>query len=94
MSDVPEIECPACNGEGEIEAPFQNQCTSIVAECPPDPVMVDCEDCDGKGWRPMTDDELDAAAERQAEDATSEPPLSLDEQHRAAWAQKMELRRG
>ena len=88
-----EIECPTCDGEGEIEAPFQNQCVSIVAECPPDPVMVDCEDCDGKGWRPMTGDELDAAAERPAENAASEPPVTMDEQHRAAWAQKMELRR-
>lgn len=95
MSDHPEIECPTCNGEGETEAVFQNSCDSIVAESPSDPVMDECEDCAGKGWRPMTDDELADAAERQAEDAASgEPPVSLDEQHRAAWALKQELRRG
>lgn len=62
---------------------------------------IECTDCDGHGcvecnytgWRPMTDDELDAAAERQAEDAASEPPVTMDEMYCAAFAQKMELRR-
>lgn len=41
----------------------------------------------------MTDDEMSDAAEREAEDAMSEPPVSLDEMHRRAWEQKQELRR-
>ena len=52
-----------------------------------------CSACDCTGWRPMNEDELDAAAEKQAEDAMSEPPMTLDEQHRRAWEQKQELRR-
>lgn len=52
-----------------------------------------CPACNGIGWRPMNENELDAAAEQQAEDAMSEPPMSLDEQHRRAWDQKQELRR-
>jgi len=76
----PEIECPECDGEGFIRT---NQW----------PFGPTCAACNGEGWRPMTDDELDAAAERQAEDAASEPPVTLAEQHRAAWEQKQELRR-
>jgi hypothetical protein len=53
----------------------------------------DCPDCLGNGWRPMTEDEIDAAAEQRAEDDMSDPPMSMDEMHRAAWAQKQELRR-
>ena len=34
----------------------------------------------------------EAAWERQQEDAASEPPATLAEQHRAAWIQKQELR--
>lgn len=87
-----EIECTRCNGEGEWEHPHLSNHPSITAECPPDPVMVECEDCGGTGWRQMTDDELVAAAERQAEDAASEPPVTMAEQHRAAWDQKQALR--
>jgi len=79
MSDRPEIECPACDGTGEV---YNSH------DC-----MKDCSECKGTGWRPMNDDELDAAAERQAEDAASEPPVTMAEQHRAAWAEKQELRR-
>ena len=95
MNDRPEIECPTCNGEGEVEHPhLVGRYPSIVDECPPDPLMIDCEDCGGTSYRLMTDDELADAAERQAEDAANgEPPVSLDEQHRAAWAQKQDLRR-
>lgn len=88
-----EIECPQCGGEGEWEHPHLSTPPGITAECPPDPVMVECEDCNGTGWRAMTSDELDAAAERQADDAMSEPPITMAEQHRAAWEQKQELRR-
>lgn len=52
-----------------------------------------CAACNGEGWRPMTGDELDAASERQAEDAMSEPPVTMAEQYRAAWGQKQDLRR-
>lgn len=52
-----------------------------------------CPACNGTGWRPMTDDEQDAAAERQFEDSLSEPPMSLDEQHARAWDHKQELRK-
>jgi len=74
----PEIECRECNGEGFVRTngwPFGPTCTA----------------CEGEGWRPMNDDELADAAERQAEDAAGEPPITMDEQHRAAWQQKQEL---
>lgn len=74
-----EIECPQCDGHGTRPLPSGVN----VASCP---------DCRGYGWRAMTDDELDAAAERQAEDAMSEPPITMAEQHRAAWDQKQALR--
>ncbi|EQB06204.1 hypothetical protein [Sphingobium baderi] len=89
-----EIECPQCGGEGEWEHPHLSTPPGITAECPPDPVMVDCEDCDGKGWRPMTDDELaEAAADAFSDMCEGEPPVTMDEQHSAAFQQKMELRR-
>lgn len=91
MFEPQKIECPTCNGEGEVEAIGVVQCISIVAECPPDPVMDECEDCQGEGWREMTAEE-EAAAERQAEEAASEPPVTMAEQHRAAWDQKQALR--
>ena len=75
-----DVECPTCDGWGNVERNSRHDST-------------DCPACNGTGWRPMTSDELDAAAERQAEDAMSEPPMSLNEQHRAAWEQKQELRR-
>ncbi|EQA97312.1 hypothetical protein L286_23595 [Sphingobium sp. HDIP04] len=75
-----EIECPTCDGEGYIRADGL-------------PFGPDCEACEGTGWREMNADELAAAAERQAEDAASEPPVTMNEMHRAAWDQKQELRR-
>lgn len=77
---IAEIECPDCEGWGFLKA----------GSLPCGPI---CNCCKGKGWRPMTDDELDAAAEKQAEADLSEPPVTLAEQHRAAWDQKQELRR-
>lgn len=77
---APEIECPDCCGHGWRLMPGTLDDSGI------------CPGCNGEGWREMTDDELDAAAEGQAEDAMSEPPMSLDEQHTRAWAQKQELR--
>lgn len=54
----------------------------------------ECEFCRGQGYRAMTQDEIDDAAEDAFSDmCEGEPPVSLDEQHRAAWKQKQELRR-
>ncbi len=105
-----EAECRACNGEGSIEHPWQvGPYVSSHAETPPDPVMVDCEDCGGSGWikcdGPFNPPHptfgscrfghcyCEAAWERQQEDNASEPPMSAREQHEAAWQQKQELRR-
>lgn len=74
----PETECPDCDGHGRVP----------TAEHP----AMQCTACNGEGWRMMTDDELADAAERQAERAASEPPVSLAGQHRAAWDLKQELR--
>lgn len=76
-----EIECPDCSGNGFI---------------PPQVRMgesMDCTACEGTGWREMTPDEEADAAERYAEDAASEPPVTMDEMHRAAWHQKQTLKR-
>ena len=43
-----------------------------------------CTDC--------FDNACEAAWERQQEDNASEPPVTLSEQHRAAWQQKQDLR--
>ena len=51
--------CRDCNGEGKIEHPFLTSgMASIIAECPPDPVLVDCEKCCGTGE--ITCDDHDA----------------------------------
>ncbi len=80
MGEIPEIECPDCWGNG----------VKVLVGKLSDET---CPACDGQGWRPMTDDELDAAAEKQAEDRMSEPPMSLDEQHRRDWEKHQELHR-
>jgi RecJ-like exonuclease len=75
----PEIECPQCDGNGRIRS-----------EVHP---AVQCEDCKGIGWRPMTDDELADAAEAQHEAmCEGEPPVSMDEMHQRAHREKMESR--
>ncbi len=81
MSANPEIECPDCQGHGWRLMP------GTLDDA------AHCAECHGEGWRPMTESELDAAAEKQAEDAMSEPPVTMDELHRRAWEQKQELRR-
>lgn len=90
-----EIECRDCDGEGEVEHPhLQGGYISPQAECPPDPVMIECEACNGKGWRAMTEDEADAAAEAAWDRAQEgEPPITMQERYEAAWKQKQELRR-
>lgn len=103
-----EAECRACDGEGTVEHPaWTHGSCSIVAESPPDPVMVPCEDCDGSGWikcdgppsgRPCkfkgaNDCHCQDAWEAQNERLhTGEPPLSADERHRMAWEEKRRLR--
>ena len=86
MSERPEIECPTCDGEGFTMVRNRSLGPGLYEQT--------CEPCNGHGWRAMTDDELADAAERQAEDAASEPPVTMDEMHRAAFARKQELRRG
>lgn len=74
-SVTPEIECPDCDGYGKARIAFIGS--------------PDCPACHGEGWRPMNDDELADAAERQEQDRIEgEPPVTLAEQHRAAWEQK------
>lgn len=94
-----EAECRACNGEGKAVHPhWQPPYASRYAESPPDPVMVDCEDCDGSGWIKCDRGGVscrfshcycEAAWEEQNERLhTEEPPLSADERHRMAWREK------
>lgn len=45
-----EAECQTCNGEGKVVRPGWIPPYNPVAESPPDPPMVTCEDCDGEGW--------------------------------------------
>lgn len=55
---------------------------------------ADCPRCQGEGWCAPNQDEIDAMAERQAEDAASgEPPRTMQEQYIDAWMLKQELRR-
>lgn len=90
--------CLECLGEGVTEHPFLSGCTSIVAESPPDPVLVDCEHCDGSGecdCDDCTNAASEAAWERCCEDFYGgSGPLSLDEQHRQVWDEKQALRSG
>lgn len=60
-----------------------------------------CSDCEGSGWVecdrggvncPYSCCACEAAWERQEADKASEPPVSMDEQHRAAWKQKQALK--
>lgn len=44
-----ETECLRCKGEGSVEHPALTAGASCVAESPPDPPMIECEDCDGTG---------------------------------------------
>jgi Zn-finger nucleic acid-binding protein len=76
MSHVPEIECTACDGHGIVSA---NSRHIDIEQCPA---------CNGEGWRPMNDDELEAAAERQAEAAQFRADLSLEEQQMRAFNEK------
>jgi len=80
-SVIHEIECPDCDGNGRV--PYSGI----------HPAMQ-CTACKGEGWRMMTDEEeADRAADAFSDMCEGEPPVSMDEQHRAAWDQKQELRR-
>ena len=81
--ETPEIECRECHGEGvaEIVCGYERPCDA----------------CNGKGWRAMTPDEeadaAEAAYERQMEDYYGgNSPVTLGEQHHAAWKQKQALK--
>lgn len=93
---IPDIECPTCNGTGEVCGVNPNRRSRFVGmdDLSPDDFTIECSACAGHGWRPMDEDELEIAAEKQAEDRSSEPRASLDEQYAAAWAQKQALRSG
>jgi len=81
-----DFECTSCAGYGTDDRENDGQCFR----------------CEGTGWiscdRGGADCPYDICAcerawERQQEDYASEPPLSADERHQAAWQQKQELRR-
>lgn len=90
---VPDIECTSCNGHGEVCGVNPNRRSRFVGmdDLSPDDFTVECPDCCGNGWRPMTQDEIDDAAERQAEDAMSEPPVTMAEQYQRAAEEKRRL---
>lgn len=89
--------CRECDGEGCVEHPFLTSYNGSPAECPPPGSYVDCEHCAGTGECDCDDcmsDAAEAAYERRCEDFYGgSGPVTMDEQHRAAWQQKQELRR-
>lgn len=90
-----EIECPDCNGHGEVCGVNRNRRSRFVGmdDLSPDDFTVNCHACGGEGWRAPTDDELADMAERQAEDAASgEPPMTVQEMYEAAYELKRTLR--
>ncbi len=79
-----EIECPECEGEGR----FWNNADPTSGQ------SVDCDACNGHGWREMTEEEAnDAAANAWSDLCESEPPITMQERYEAAAKQKRELRR-
>jgi hypothetical protein len=100
-----EAECRACNGEGQIEHPhLRRGYASYLSESPPDPAMVDCEECNGTGWISCDWGGVncpfpahcycEAAYDRQQADNASEPPKSINEHQRQAWRARNALRGG
>jgi hypothetical protein len=85
--------CRECKGEGETEHPHLSNYAGSHAESPADPVMVDCDHCDGTGECDCVDCSSDAAEAAHERMLDGEPPLSADERHQIAWKQKQELRR-
>lgn len=69
------------------EATYCASCQETLLDGP-----ANCPECDEPTI--LWSDHCEAAYMRQQEDmAAGDGPLSLDEQHRAAWQQKQELRR-
>lgn len=78
-----EIECPDCDGTGDI---WNNN-------DPTSGQRVDCDECKGTGWRAPTDEERDDMAANAFSDmCEGEPPITAQERHEAAWKQKRALR--
>lgn len=92
---VPDVECTTCNGNGEVCGVNPNRRSRFVGmdDLSPDDFTVECSDCAGHGWRPMTQDEMDdAAADAFSDMCEGEPPVSMDEMHQRAHREKMESR--
>lgn len=87
MFEPQEIECPECEGNGWIGKRLPLVGGGIHE--------VTCEHCNGHGWRPMTEDEANdaAAADAWSDLCESEPPVTMQERHEAAWKLKQELKR-
>lgn len=84
-----DIECTTCNGHGEVCGVNPNRRSRFVGhdDLSPDDFTVECPDCHGHGWRPMTDDEIeDAAADAFSDLCEGEPPISADERYQIAAA--------
>lgn len=101
-------ECVRCGGEGSWEeGPLPAR--SIV-QIEPEYETVTCPDCEGAGeikcdgpragtgGCPYESKDVpcycEAAWDRQQEANASEPPASINEQHRAAWEERQALRSG
>lgn len=92
---VPDVECTTCNGNGEVCGVNPNRRSRFVGmdDLSPYDFTVECADCAGHGWRPMTQDEMDdAAADAFSDMCEGEPPVSMDEMHQRAHREKMEAR--
>lgn len=84
-SDTPEIEYPECDGEGFTMKRLPRVGGGLYE--------VNCEACNGMGWRAMTEDEeADAAEEQHRLMCEGEAPMSMQEAYEAAFRQKQELR--
>lgn len=93
---APDIKCPRCNGHGEVCGVNPNRRSRFVGhdDLSPDDFTVECSECCGTGWRPMTQDEIDdAVADAFSDMCEGEPPVTMQERHEAAWKQKQELRK-
>ena len=71
--DLPEIECPACDGNGWLPRRWAfNSRVQLTEE--------DCTECNRTGWRTMTQDEADdAAADAFSDLCEGEPPMTAQE---------------
>lgn len=93
---APDIECPRCNGTGEVCGVTPSRRSRFVGmdDLSPDDYTVECPDCCGHGWRPMSDEEMDQAAEDAFSDMSEgEPPVTAQERYERAWKEKQELRK-